>query len=715
MLKGLVRVLLRVLYRLEVRGTLARAPKTLIVGNHQSFLDAAILWTTLPPETVWVVHAQVVRQWVFRALLKSVTHIVVDTSNPFALKSAMAVVESGRPVVIRPEGRLTITGALMKVYDGPALVAAKTGATVAPLIIDGAVRARGFTRMTGDFPRAFFPKIIVTFFPGAVIPMPEAPTGRLRRRKAGEALRRTLSRCLALSRPPTPLYDAFLDAVRLHGRGRRMVEDAGGADLTYGDLVKRSLALGRLVSKLSAKDEVVGVMMPNASATLALVLGLFATRRVPAMLNFTAGLDAMQSAIRTAKVRTVLSSRAFLEKANLTQVAQSLQGVRLVLLEDLRSSFTLSDKLWLLLYAMRFPRAASERCRPDDPAVVLFTSGSEGRPKGVVLSHGAIVSDIAQCFSVIDLSCADKILSAMPVFHAFGLTAGFLLPVLSGIRVFLYPSPLHFGIVPELFYDRDATVMFATPTFLRNYARRAHPYDFRRVRMLLSGAEKLSDEVRTLYMERFGVRLMEGYGATECGPVIAINTPMRYRSGTVGELLPLMEARLEPVPGIEVGRHLHVRGPNVMLGYWLDSAPAVLVPPSSAAGAGWYATGDLAEIDEDGFLRLLGRVRRFAKVAGEMVSLEVVESVAEEASPEFAHAAVARPDPARGETIVLCTQDATLTRDRLQQAARRMGVPELVLPRRVVVVEKIPLLGSGKKDYPRIAALLETLREPAGA
>lgn len=707
MLKALLRFLLRVLYGFEVRGTLARASKTLIVGNHQSFLDAAILWTTLPADTVWVVHAQVARQWVFRWLLKSATHIVVDTSNPFALKSAMAVIESGRPVVILPEGRLTITGGLMKVYDGPALVAAKTGATVAPLIIDGAVRARGFTRMKGDFPRAFFPKITLTFYPGTVIAMPEAKTGRLRRRKAGEALRRLLSRCLALSRPPTSLYEAFLDAVTLHGRGRRMVEDAGGADLTYGGLLRGSLALGRLVSKRCARDEVVGVLMPNAAATLALLLGMFAMRRIPAMLNFTAGLDGMQSAIRTARVKTVITSRAFLEKASLTEVARSLAGVELVYLEDLKAGMTLADKLWLVLYAMRLPRAATEPTRPEDPAVVLFTSGSEGRPKGVVLSHGAIVSDIAQCFAVIDISCADKILSAMPVFHSFGLTAGFMLPVLSGVRVFLYPSPLHFAIVPELFYDRNATVMFATPTFLRNYARRAHPYDFRLVRMLLSGAEKLPDDVRTTYMERFGVRLMEGYGATECGPVIAINTPMRYQSGTVGELLPLMEARLEPVPGIETGGHLHVRGPNVMLGYWLDAAPGVLVPPSSTAGPGWYATGDLATIDDDGFIHLVGRLKRFAKVAGEMVSLEVVEGLAEAASPEAVHAAVARPDPSRGEAIVLCTQDASLTRERLQEAARRMGLPELVLPRKIVVMERIPLLGSGKKDYPGLVLRLE--------
>jgi acyl-[acyl-carrier-protein]-phospholipid O-acyltransferase/long-chain-fatty-acid--[acyl-carrier-protein] ligase len=706
MLKLFIRLLTRILYRVEVRGTPAINSKTLIVGNHQGFLDAPILWTILPANTVWVVHSQVLQNWLFRMVLKTVDHIVVDTGNPFALKKTIAAIESGRPVIIMPEGRITVTGAMMKVYDGPAFVAAKTGATLAPFIIDGAARAKGFTRMTGDFPLAWFPKITITFFPRAGIPMPDAPTGKLRRRKAGQEMRRLLSRCLVLARPKRTLHEAFLDAVKLHGRGRRMVEDAGGADQTYGAMVKASLALGRLVSKFTAENEVVGVLMPNAAATLSLLLGMLGVRRVPAMLNFTSGSEGVQSALAAAGIKTVLTSRAFLEKGKLTQVVEKLRDVRIVFLEDLRPLLTLGDKLWLMLYAIHFPRAATLAGKPDEPAVVLFTSGSEGKPKGVVLSHWSILSDIEQCLAVVDVSPADKIFSAMPVFHSFGLSIGFMLPVISGMRVFLYPSPLHSSIVPELFYDRDATVLFATPTFLKNYARRAHPYDFRKVRLLLAGAEKLTDEVRNVYMESFGVRILEGYGATECAPVISINTPMACKSGTVGELLPLMEARLEPVEGIEEGGILHVRGPNVMLGYWREAAPCVLEQPRSVFGEGWYSTGDLATIDDDGMVRLLGRMKRFAKIAGEMVSLEVVERIAETASPAAVHAAVIRPDPGRGEMVVLCTQDPNLKRDALQHAARAMGVGEFSVPRRVVYVEKIPLLGTGKKDYPAMTRMV---------
>ncbi len=709
MLKLIIRLLLRLLYRLEVHGSVPPDGKTLIIGNHQSFLDAPILWSFLPDNALWVVHSQVMDQWVFRVLLKAADHIVLDAKNPFALKSTVDVIESGRPVVIFPEGRVTVTGALMKIYDGPAFIAAKSGARVVPVILDGAARARGFSRMSGDFELAWFPKIRATIFPPTVIPMPEAPSGKLRRRKAGDEMRRLLLRCLCLARPKRSLHAAFLDAVEMHGRGRAMVEDAGGARLTYGGLLKGSLALGRLVSKMSEPGEVVGVLMPNAAATLALALGMFGVRRIPAMLNFTAGVEGLQSAIRAAQIKTILTSRTFLERGKLQPVVDRLQDVRIVLLEDLRQRLTLADKLWLVLYALRRPTAATLDPQPDDPAVVLFTSGSEGKPKGVVLSHWSILSDIEQALAVVDASRADKILSAMPVFHSFGLTAGFMLPVVSGIRLFLYPSPLHYSIVPEMFYDRDATIMFATPTFLKHYAKRAHPYDFRRVRLLLAGAEKLTDDIRQLYMEKFGVRLLEGYGATECSPVIAVSTAMRAKSGTVGEPLPLMECRLEPVPGIGEGGLLHVRGPNVMLGYWRESNPRVLEPPQSIFGPGWYATGDLALIDDDGFLKLLGRVKRFAKVAGEMISLEVVERIAETASPTSVHGAVSRPDPARGEMIVLATQDRNLKREHLQQAARSLGAPELAIPRRIVFVDKLPLLGTGKKDYPHLAQIVEEL------
>jgi acyl-[acyl-carrier-protein]-phospholipid O-acyltransferase/long-chain-fatty-acid--[acyl-carrier-protein] ligase len=441
------------------------------------------------------------------------------------------------------------------------------------------------------------------------------------------------------------------------------------------------------------------MLLPNAGPAVAALFGMFATRRIPAMLNYTAGVDGMQSACELAHIRTIITSRAFLEKGKLTEKVAQLKGVLIVYLEDLRPTFSFTDKLWLVLRAMRNPRAIERQIKPNDPALVLFTSGSEGKPKGVVLSHENILANVHQIRAVIEFSNRDKFFVALPLFHSFGLTAGVILPMVTGVPIFLYPSPLHYRIIPELTYDRDCTVLFGTPTFLNYYARFANVYDFYRVRYVVAGAEKLSDEVRQTYMDRFGVRILEGYGATECSPVIAVNSPMAYRAGTVGQVLPTMEAKLVPVPGIEDGGRMHVRGPNVMLGYLRHDKPGVIQPPESEFGPGWYDTGDLSTIDSEGYLRIMGRLKRFAKIAGEMVSLEVVERIANVAAPTKGHAVLARKDPTRGEVLVLYTEDRNLRRDQLTEAAKRIGAPEVAVPRKIEFVEKLPRLGTGKLDY----------------
>jgi len=401
----------------------------------------------------------------------------------------------------------------------------------------------------------------------------------------------------------------------------------------------------------------------------------------------------------------VLTSRLFLDKAGLQEQAAALRGVRLIYLEDLRKQFTLADKLWLVAWALPFPRLAVPRGDPETPAVVLFTSGSEGKPKGVVLSHRALLANVAQFTSIYPFGPSDIILNALPIFHSFGLTAGTLLPLVSGARLMLYTSPLHFKAIPQLVREKQCTVMFGTSTFLHHYARSAEAEDFKTMKIVVAGAEKLADSVRQTWRERFGVDIYEGYGATETAPVLAVNYPGHNRAGTVGQLLPGIEARLIPVPGIERGGELHVRGPNLMSGYYRFDTPTLLEPPQSEAGPGWHDTGDVAEFDGDGYLTILGRLKRFAKVAGEMISLEVVESIARAASVGATHAATSVNDAARGETIVLFTTDSRLTRDQLAAAARGLGHPEIALPRRIRVIAELPLLGTGKVDYLRLKEL----------
>jgi len=702
-LRFLARVLFRV--RLYGDGTQFAKDRLLIVANHESFLDGLLLGLFLPINPVFIVHSVIVGNRFFRTILSLVDYLAVDPTSPMAMKQVIRLINEGRPVVIFPEGRITVTGSLMKVYDGPGFVAAKSNAEIVPVRLDGAARSY-FSRLSGRYPKTLFPRISLTILPATRIPMPEEATAKLRRRRAGEAMRRVMQNMLFASRPQQTLYEALIEATRTFGKKRRLIEDLRQIEYSYADLLRMSLMLGRLVCRHSRPGENIGLLLPNMTPTLALIFGLSAYERVPAMLNYTSGSDAMQLCCRGAGIRTVITSRAFLAQAKLR-----VDGLpaHIIYLEDFQGELTIGDKIWWLLFARWWPQAAGMTgSSPEKIAVILFTSGSEGSPKGVALSHRAILANIAQIRAVVDFSVDDKILNALPIFHSFGLTAGALLPVLTGASLFLYPSPLHYRIIPEMVYDRNCTVLFGTNTFLGNYARFAHPYDFFRLRYVIAGAEKLSQPVRETWFEKFGLRIFEGYGATETAPVLAVNTPMAYRTGTVGQLLPGIDFRVLPVPGIEKGGLLHVAGPNLMSGYFRSENPEHLEPPQSSVGQGWYDTGDVVEIDQDGFVRILGRVKRFAKIAGEMVSLEIVEKMASAASSTYQHAASSRIDQQRGESLVLFTLDPHLTRDKLLEAARNAGYPEVAVPRQIVMVEQLPLLGTGKIDYVRLKRMAET-------
>lgn len=703
-MKNVIRFILvlvtKVLFKIELIGdrNSLKADKLLVIANHESFLDGLLLGLYLPINPVFVVHTGIAQTWYFKLILSLVDYLAVDPMNPLAMKKVFRLVESGRPVVIFPEGRITVTGSLMKVYNGPAYVAARTGATLVPVRIDGASRTY-FSRMSGNYPRRWFPKITLSILPQLTMPMPEAPTAKERRRIAGEEMRKMMQQMIFNARPNQTLWSAFCDAINIYGGDRPLVEDATLTEYSYNKLLEMSLGLGKLISKKTNEQERVGVLMPNMPATISMIFGLNAFSRVPAMLNYSNGIDNLQACIDAAQLRVIISSRLFIEKGKLGDLVSKLQNVEVIYLEDIKNLLTLGDKLWIGLFAKRNPRMVEKNPNPENPAVVLFTSGSEGKPKGVVLAHRALLANIAQVKSVVDFTTEDKVLNALPLFHSFGLTCGTLLPVLTGTKLFLYVSPLHYRNIPEIAYSQHCTILFGTNTFLANYGKFANPYDFFRVRYVVAGAEKLSDSVKNLWFEKFGIRIFEGYGATETAPVIAVNTPMAFRSGTVGQILPGLESKLVSVPGIENGGMLHVRGDNVMSGYLKTDKPGVLQPPSSELGDGWYETGDVVTIDSEHFVRIVGRVKRFAKIAGEMVSLETVEKVAIGASPMFLHAATSRPDASKGEALVLFTTDKELTRERLNLFAKENALPDLAIAKDIRYIDAIPLLGTGKVDY----------------
>lgn len=712
-LSDFLSILFRAFYRVEVTGreNIAKAGDNAIIAlNHVSFLDAALALSILDKEPVFAIDHGIAQRWWVKPFLKLTRAMPLDPSRPLATRSLINAVKNGESLVIFPEGRLTVTGSLMKVYDGVGMIAEKSGAKVVPVRIEG-LEATIFSRLTREqVRRRWFPKVHVTLLEPVSLTVPEALKGKPRRQAAGAALYQIMSDLIFKTTDiDRSVFSAVAEAAVVNGKGRVAVEDPITGSLTYKRLLIGAEVLGRKLMPLAGKGEAIGVMLPNANGAAVTLLGLMSAARVPAMINFTAGATNIVAACKAAEVKTIVTSRAFVEKGRMGPLIEALQAaVRIVYLEDVRATVTAGDKLWAIWHH----GSPIEEAKGSDRAAILFTSGSEGAPKGVVLSHRNMLANAAQAAARIDFGRRDKVFNVLPVFHSFGLTAGLVLPLISGVPVYLYPSPLHYRMVPELVYGCNATILFGTDTFLTGYARAAHPYDLRSLRYIVAGAEPVKDATRRTYAEKFGLRILEGYGVTETAPVLALNTPMFNRFGTVGRIMPGMEARLEPMPGVEEGGRLHVSGPNIMLGYLKSENPGVLEPPPE----GWHDTGDIVVIDKDGFVTIKGRAKRFAKIAGEMVSLAAVEALAAECWPGVLSGVASLPDARKGERLVLVTQQKDATRAAFQVFAKSKGAADLMIPAEVMVVPAVPVLGSGKLDFAGISRLVkERSQAPAPA
>jgi acyl-[acyl-carrier-protein]-phospholipid O-acyltransferase / long-chain-fatty-acid--[acyl-carrier-protein] ligase len=703
---SIVRGLMRLFYRVEVKGMehyKAAGKRVLIVPNHSSFLDGPLLSAFLPEKAAFAINTYMAKAWWVKPAFALSDMCPIDPTNPLAMRELVNRLKRSQKVVIFPEGRLTTTGGLMKVYEGPAAIANLANAKILPLRIDGALYSP-FSRMRGKLRLRWFPKITLTFLPPVNFDPPAGLKGSALRERQSEKLYDVMANMMfKTSNIDRTLWQTLLDAVATHGKSRVMLEDIQRQPINYGRVIMGSMILGRKLSQIAGNQKNVGVLLPNANAVVLTLFGLISHGKVPAMLNFSTGAFNMTTACTAAEVRTIITSRKFIEAAEMQADIELLsRNCKIIYLEDVRESIGTVDKIFGFT-AKYFPSFFSRNAEknPNATAVILFTSGSEGVPKGVALSHRNLNSNWQQAAARIAFTPDDVIFNALPVFHSFGLLAGLLLPLFSGIRTFLYPSPLHYKIVPELCYDTNATALFGTDTFLTGYARAAHPYDFHAMRLVIAGAERVKPETRSMWMEKFGLRIFEGYGTTECSPALAINTPMHYRSGSVGQLFDGIEARLEPVPGIEDGGRLFVKGPNIMLGYLRADNPGVIEAPPE----GWYDTGDIVNIDDLNYLTILGRAKRFAKIAGEMVSLTMVEAKLQELYPDFAHAIVAVPDKKKGEQLVMFTTILKSDRKKIADGLRSLGVADLMIPKTIFELEKLPLLGSGKTDYVYLARM----------
>jgi acyl-[acyl-carrier-protein]-phospholipid O-acyltransferase / long-chain-fatty-acid--[acyl-carrier-protein] ligase len=704
MIINAIKYILKFFFHVCVKGNLNHLnhDKLIITSNHVSFLDGILLGIFLPVKPVFAIYSGYMDHWLIKLTRRYFDFLAVDPADPMAVKNLARQVNQGRPLVIFPEGRITVKGSLMKIYDSIAFVAAITEATIVPVWIEGAEFT--FTsRLKGIFRRKLFPKITIHVLTPTSIAMPNVTDSSERRYIVGEKLHQIMMESRMASRPKLTLFDALLEAEVRYGAKTPIIKDPTVKELTYRQLLQQILGISCIVEQLSSPKERLGVLLPNAVITVSTLYALSLKNRIPALLNYTVGSQALNCAVTAAEITTIITSRKFLQKGKLTHFVEEVKGVKWIYLEDLKESLTVKNKLWIGFYQF-FPRFLKRTAKPDQEAMVLFTSGSEGSPKGVVHTHTSLLANVEQIRSIVDPMPTDRFMSTLPIFHAFGLTVCLLLPLYSGCRVFLYPNPLHYKMVPEIVYDQSCTVLFGTPTFLNNYARNAHPYDFSRLRYVVAGAEKLSESTRELWYKKFGLRILEGYGVTECSPVISLNVPLAFKDRTVGRPLPGIVTRLIPIPGIDQGGRLQIQGPNLMKGYLLADNPGKLVAPSVIDEKGrehknWYDTGDIVDIDQDGFIIIKGRQKRFAKIGGEMVSLESVEAIAHKVDAEAIHGASIKSDSTKGETIVLFSSSKNISREGLNQAAREMGISTLAVPRDIRIIDQLPLLGTGKVDF----------------
>lgn len=700
----LLRLLLKMVFRLRIEGAAALAGPgpMLLCPNHTSWLDWAFVLVCLDDDWKFVASSTTAEaSWLHRRMMKNHRTFPVDNTSAYAVRGMTEHLARGGKLVLFPEGRISATGTLMRIYDGTAFLLHRTGARVVTCYLRNAVRTRwvrhrGWTRWR--------PRVTVHFSAPLTAPAFPRLAHNLARLRLTAWLRDQIiaQQFEADMRLGAPTLPAAIGATIAAIPGRAACEDLAFKELSYRGVALAAAALaGALGPRLGpAPAGRVGVLLPTVNGTLLTLLALWQHGRVPTLLNYSTGPAVLAACARLAGLRQVLTSRAFLEKARLSPGPLAELGIELIYLEDVRGRITLPVRLRAAAANLFTPGRALRRApvAPDDTAAILFTSGSEGLPKGVELSHRGMLANLRQLFCTADLRDDDRFFNALPLFHSFGLIGGVVAPLVRGCYVFNYPSPLHYRIVPTVVYEKNCTVLLGTNTFLNGYARRAHPYDFQTVRLLIAGAEKIQAATFETYARKFGVRIHEGYGATECGPVLSINTKMDPNTASAGRLLTGIEYRLEPVEGVSAGGRLFVRTPAMMKGYLNPDAQAAF-----QALGGWYDTGDLARVDEEGYVFVLGRLKRFAKISGEMISLTAVEDALAGAFPLYGLrcvvALVAVPDVEKGERLVAVTNEPRLQLADVRAAVRAKGLSNLCAPRELRVVRAIPKLGSGKTDH----------------
>lgn len=706
--KKWIKALLASWFRVELFGRYQPAFNSLIIVNRTSVIDVLLLCVFLPERLTVAISPNGVSQLWVRVLRLFADVMVLETASAQALRILLRELRSGKRCVIFSQDLSDQQEPDLNIYNRLGSILHKLEVEVIPIRIEGAQHSIfAYNKSKNLF--YLFPKITLHVLPSQLFFQLDQRS--IEPNFVSIALIRVIGDlAFATNFQPQSLFAALLQGVAVGIKNKATIEDSNRMSITYKQFLIRCFILGRQIKKQTVRGEYVGVMMPTTIAGMVTFFALQAYGRIPAMLNFNTGFYNLFSACTTSGIKIIYTSKQFITTAKLENLIDELQknGIKICFLEEFKSSIHLGNKVSGLLKGV-FPSIAYRMLgKPVDSeqvATVLFTSGSEGLPKGVALSHSNLLANCHQMMSRVDFSSKDMFFNALPIFHCFGLTAGSIIPLITGVKCFFYPSPLHYKIIPDLIYQTGATILFGTDTFLTGYARAAKRQDFSSVRYIFAGAEKVKPETMNYWAENFGVTIYEGYGATEASPVISLNCPLASFPGSVGILLPVMESRVELVEGIVDGGRLMLRGPNIMLGYLNADKPGTI----NALSDGWHDTGDIVKINSDGFITIAGRAKRFAKIAGEMVSLTAVEGIAASIWPELLNAAISRKCPKKGERILLFSEAFQADRITFVKKIQEQGHSELLVPHLIYPGSKIPVLSSGKIDYLMLDKSLESV------
>jgi acyl-[acyl-carrier-protein]-phospholipid O-acyltransferase / long-chain-fatty-acid--[acyl-carrier-protein] ligase len=709
------------LYRVRVVGRehLPASGAALIVCNHVSYIDWLLLLASQRRFIRFVIFASYTRMWGLRHLLRWAGAIPIDeSSGPRALvaslRAASEALAQGQLVCIFAEGNISRTGFLLPFHRGFQQIIKRTPVPIIPACLDhvwGSIFSYQGGKMLWKWPQELPYPVWVAF--GAPMPATASP-GEVRL-----AVQKLSADCaIARSATRTPVHRKFLRMAARHPFRPCLLDSAGNRWYRYGETLTGAILLARLLRPVLGDERMVGIWLPPGVGSSFANIALALLGKTSVNLNYTAGTDAVQSAIRQCDIRHVITAHRFLARVKLDPGA----GVELIHLEDFVGKVTKGQRLRTFLTVLLLPGAILERRLGlhrhsiGDLATVIFSSGSTGEPKGVMLTHNNVAANAESMITAIDFVSSDRALGILPFFHSFGYTVTLWVPLQVGGSAVYHPDPRQGKEIGELCRKHRCTIYLSTSTFLRFCLRRCEPGDFSSLRLLICGAEKLPVPLAEEFQQKFGVLPLEGYGCTELSPAAAANVPDREvggvrqignKPGTIGQPLPGIAARTvnpdtyEPLPAGQEGLLL-MYGANVMAGY--------LGKPELTRAVirdGWYVTGDMAVIDPDGFIRLTGRLSRFAKIGGEMIPLERIEEELQGivGSTDRMLAVTAVPDDRRGERLVVLHLPLNgLNVNQIWQQLNGKGLPNLWVPgvRDFFQVPELPLLGSGKVDLKRL-------------